>query len=396
MASNSTVRMGANLMQSSPSYRRVFLTFARNSLIREMTFRANFLLQCVSATSWTLMNIGFYIIVFQHTDAIGKTTGWEQSEFFLFLSTTWLINSLVQTFFMPNAQEFSELIRTGNLDFALVKPIDTQFLISFQRVEWSSLSNFVLGIVLLIVSVVQLTTRGQAIVVNGDESRFANEQTISIVDANGTASILEFNDRRSVAGHHPIVIGGGKRTAEQMASAISEAINTLPGAMLTAKVDENRVVLEQDVQIKLDASVTALANRRWDLEPLMLVLYPFYVLCGTAILYSVMIGLAATSIWLGRNQSLYNFWFYITNFSRYPMEIYQRSWGWILWGVFTFVVPVLVVVNVPARLLAQPLNPRHNWEWWLAGFALMATAFSLLLSRKVFQKALLSYRSASS
>lgn len=342
------------------------------------------------------MNIGFYIIVFQHTDAIGKTTGWEQSEFFLFLSTTWLINSLVQTFFMPNAQEFSELIRTGNLDFALVKPIDTQFLISFQRVEWSSLSNFVLGIVLLIVSVGQLTTRGQAIVVNGDESRFANEQTISIVDANGTASILEFNDRRSVAGHHPIVIGGGKRTAEQMASAISEAINTLPGAMLTAKVDENRVVLEQDVQIKLDASATALANRRWDLEPLMLVLYPFYVLCGTAILYSVMIGLAATSIWLGRNQSLYNFWFYITNFSRYPMEIYQRSWGWVLWGVFTFVVPVLVVVNVPARLLAQPLNPRHNWEWWLAGFALMATAFSLLLSRKVFQKALLSYRSASS
>ena len=383
-------------MQSSPSYRRVFLTFARNSLIREMTFRANFLLQCVSSTSWTLMNIGFYIIVFQHTDAIGKTTGWEQSEFFLFLSTTWLINSLVQTFFMPNAQEFSELIRTGNLDFALVKPIDTQFLISFQRVEWSSLSNFVLGIVLLIVSVGQLTTRGQAIVVNGDESRFTNEQTISIVDANGTASMLEFNARRSVAGHHPIVIGGGKRTAEQMASAISEAINTLPGAMLTAKVDENRVVLEQDVQIKLDASATALANRRWDLEPLMLVLYPFYVLCGTAILYSVMIGLAATSIWLGRNQSLYNFWFYITNFSRYPMEIYQRSWGWVLWGVFTFVVPVLVVVNVPARLLAQPLNPRHNWEWWLAGFALMATAFSLLLSRKVFQKALLSYRSASS
>jgi ABC-type uncharacterized transport system permease subunit len=383
-------------MQSRPSYRRVFLTFARNSLIREMTFRANFLLQCVSATSWTLMNIGFYIIVFQHTDAIGKTTGWEQSEFFLFLGTTWLINSLVQTFFMPNAQEFSELIRTGNLDFALVKPIDTQFLISFQRVEWSSLSNFVLGVVLLIVSVVQLTTRGQAIVVNGDESRFANEQTISIVDSNGTASVLEFNDGRSVAGHHPIVIGEGKRTAEQMASAISEAINTLPGAMLTANPDENRVVLEQEVQIKLGASVTALANRRWDLEPLMFVLYPFYVLCGTAILYSVMIGLAATSIWLGRNQSLYNFWFYITNFSRYPMEIYQRSWGWILWGVFTFVVPVLVVVNVPARLLAQPLNPRHNWEWWLTGFALMATAFSLLLSRKVFQKALLSYRSASS
>ena len=78
------------------------------------------------------------------------------------------------------------------------------------------------------------------------------------------------------------------------------------------------------------------------------------------------------------------------------MEIYQHSWGWILWGIFTFVIPVLVVVNVPARLLAQPLQPRQNWEWWLAGFALLATLMSLYVSRRIFRRALLSYRSASS
>ena len=49
-------------------------------------------------------------------------------------------------------------------------------------------------------------------------------------------------------------------------------------------------------------------------------LYLFYILCGVAILYSLMISLASTSIWLGRNESLYDFWFYITNFSRYPMR----------------------------------------------------------------------------
>ena len=40
-----------------------------------------------------------------------------------------------------------------------------------------------------------------------------------------------------------------------------------------------------------------------------------------------MIGLSATSIWLGQNRSLYDFWFYITNFSRYPMEIYNGRLG---------------------------------------------------------------------
>jgi len=43
-----------------------------------------------------------------------------------------------------------------------------------------------------------------------------------------------------------------------------------------------------------------------------IVLYPMYVVCGIAIYYSLMIALAATSVWLGRNQTLFDFWFYIT------------------------------------------------------------------------------------
>ena len=66
-----------------------------------------------------------------------------------------------------------------------------------------------------------------------------------------------------------------------------------------------------------------------------------------------MIALAATSVWLGRNQTLYEFWFYITNFSRYPMEIYEGPIGRPLRWLFTFVVPLLVVVNVPAQLDGQ-------------------------------------------
>ena len=58
-----------------------------------------------------------------------------------------------------------------------------------------------------------------------------------------------------------------------------------------------------------------------------------YLLCGVAILYSLMISLASTSIWLGRNQTLYDFWFYITNFARYPMEIYQARLGHAAVGV---------------------------------------------------------------
>ena len=93
-------------MSEQPSYGKVLLTFARNSLIRDMTFRTNFVLDCVSSVAWSLMNIGFYLIVFTHVDSIGPEWGWGKYEFFVFLGTTWLINSLVQSFCMPNANEF--------------------------------------------------------------------------------------------------------------------------------------------------------------------------------------------------------------------------------------------------------------------------------------------------
>ncbi len=119
-------------------------------------------------------------------------------------------------------------------------------------------------------------------------------------------------------------------------------------------------------------------------------------MCGVAIMYSVMISLAATSIWLGRNQTLYNFWFYITNFSRYPMEIYSGPFGDPLRWLFTFIVPILVVVNVPARILAKPFDMSSAGAWSLPAFAIVATVASLWFSRWVFRRALLSYRSASS
>jgi ABC-2 type transport system permease protein len=280
-----------------PNYWKVFLTFARNSLVRDMTFRTNFVLQCVSSIGWTLMNVGFYLIIFQYTDVLGRDSGWDRDKFFLFIATTWFINSLVQAFFMPNAEEFSELIRTGGLDFALLKPIDTQFLVSFRKVDWSALSNFFAGMVIAAVSLYALATR----------------QTDPMIPS-----------------------------------------------------------------------------------PISLLLYVIFVVCGIAIMYSLMICLSATSIWLGRNQTLYNFWFYITNFSRYPMEMYNKGYGKPLYGLFTFVIPVLLVVNVPARLLAKPISPRTSEEWLLVGWCLVATLLSVRASRWVFKQALLSYRSASS
>lgn len=284
-------------MTTRPSYLAVFLTFARNSLIRDMTFRANFLIEAISSFCWALMNLAFYALVYDlmqtSRGGAGQTiAGWDKYQFFVFIATAILINSIVEAFFMPNVEELSELVRVGGLDFALLKPIDTQFLISLQKVGWSSLTKVLLGLGLLIYALPR------------------------------------------IEGLH--------------------------------------------------------------LSVMQFILYPIYILVGALLLYSLMIALAATSIWLGRNQSLYDFWFYITNFARYPMEIYEGTYGTPLRQFFTWIVPVLVVINVPAAILARPLTGQGNERIVLAVFAVFATVLALAGSRWVFQKALASYRSASS
>jgi ABC-2 type transport system permease protein len=269
-------------------YLSILGTFARACLIRDLTFRANFILECLTSLGWMSMNLAFYLLVFTFTPEIGRGTGWTKEPFFAFVATGLIINSIVQALFMPSAEELTELVRTGGLDTVLVKPLDAQFLLSMHRVDYSAFANGIVGGCLLAWAV----------------GRF----------------------------------------------------QTPP-------------------------------------SPVAWVTYPLVVVCGVAILYSLVIMLAAATIQMGRNQSLYDFWFYLTNFSRYPAEIYAGPWGGPLRAVCTFVIPILLVVNVPARVIAQPLA---GAAWWAVGGTVFAAAAALVISRLVFQRSLARYRSASS
>jgi len=269
-------------------YLAIFRTFARACLVRDMTFRANFLLECLTSLGWMSMNLAFYLLVFTFTPEIGAGSGWTKAPFFAFVGTGLIVNSIVQALFMPSAEELTEMVRTGGLDAVLVQPLDAQFLVSMHRVDFSSFANGLVGVGLVAWAVPRLE-------------------------------------------HAP--------------------------------------------------------------GPIAWLVYPLTILCGVAILYGLVIMLAAATILMGRNQSLYDFWFYLTNFSRYPAEIYAGPWGGPLRAVCTFVIPILLVVNVPARVLARPLAGE---AWWAVGTALLAACASLALSRAVFQAALARYRSASS
>jgi ABC-2 type transport system permease protein len=134
-----------------------------------------------------------------------------------------------------------------------------------------------------------------------------------------------------------------------------------------------------------------LHNLNWQFDLLQTLGFVVMFLCGVAMAYSFLLLLTSTSVWMVRNQNLMELWWLFTTLMRYPREIYQGRWGLPFGMFFTYVVPVVLIVNVPARVIVKPLEDRY-----LLGLMVVASGVLLWASRRFFRHALQSYRSASS
>ena len=107
-------------------YLLIYKEFFKTSLSEELSFRANFM--CQSLMNVSFIGIFFFtsLFIFDHIEHIGL---WNKEEFLLFLSFVFAVDQTHYLMFSMNFWEFSEEIRLGNLDFHLLKPPHSLFII---------------------------------------------------------------------------------------------------------------------------------------------------------------------------------------------------------------------------------------------------------------------------
>jgi len=269
-------------MQGYGRYVRLFLGLARFSLARELAFRANFLVKIAVELLWLGILLTFYKTVFTKTSVVAS---WTEPEYLFFVGCYFALEGLIETLFLENCNAFADLIRSGDLDFILLKPIDEQFLISCRGIDWSTAPNVLLG-----------------------------------------TGVMAF----------------------------------------------------------------ALHDLQWTFDPLQAAWACLAFLAGLGIAYSFLLMLTATSVWFLRNQSLLELWWLFTSVMRYPREIFAGGLAAPLGWFFTFLVPMLLVVNVPARIMVKAFDPA------IVCYTLAAAVVALVAGRRFFRLALRRYRSASS
>jgi ABC-2 type transport system permease protein len=119
-------------------YARIYSALWKNSVTREINFKANFLMWIIVESLWFGLQLSFIGVLYLHTDHIGTWTKWQVV---MLIGASHLIQQVFQAFFLINCTNLSELVRTGKLDFLLLLPVNTRFVVSLRQVDLGAFIN---------------------------------------------------------------------------------------------------------------------------------------------------------------------------------------------------------------------------------------------------------------
>lgn len=149
-SSNRTVTAGCD---SFRRYARLYAALWRNSVVREMGFKTNFLLWIFVEMLWFALQLAFVAVIYQHTERIAT---WSKWQVVMLVGASHFIQQIFTALFLLNCSNLSELVRTGRLDFLLLLPVNTRFLVSLRQIDLGAFVNAASAVVVIAYAARQL------------------------------------------------------------------------------------------------------------------------------------------------------------------------------------------------------------------------------------------------
>jgi ABC-2 type transport system permease protein len=134
-------------------YLRLVRIFAGASISAQLEYRMNFVVNFVGSLLTAGGALFGLFVLYGDGQPLG---GWSYREAMVVVGLYTLIQGFIGALLTPNLNSIGEGVRTGTLDFTLLKPIDAQFLVSTRNVNIFRLTDVVVGVGLIVWAVRQL------------------------------------------------------------------------------------------------------------------------------------------------------------------------------------------------------------------------------------------------
>lgn len=120
---------------------------ARRSLSQMMVYRLSATFVVIFGSLFAVAEVVSLLIFYQYTPDIA---GWDFYAFLALIATYGFIQHIYQFFFVLSHEELMDKIIEGELDYDLIRPVDSQVLCSLRNLDYPSLINLIVPTSLLI------------------------------------------------------------------------------------------------------------------------------------------------------------------------------------------------------------------------------------------------------
>lgn len=105
-------------------------------------YRGNFVNSSIVSLGWGIFSIASIVLLTNNTNQI---FGWKRSELLILTGVYSIVAGMFHVLFSRNFERMAQTIFLGKLDPVLIKPVDSQFLLSFTNINYSSVPRVVAG-----------------------------------------------------------------------------------------------------------------------------------------------------------------------------------------------------------------------------------------------------------
>ncbi|HEY5730152.1 MAG TPA: ABC-2 family transporter protein [Anaerolineales bacterium] len=129
---------------------KLIFTFFKVNVQMSLAYRADTVVNILLNIMWLGWELLGLSIIFSNTETLG---GWGFGELIALLGVFRLVNTMMMSLIWPNTEKFNQSIRDGSMDYTILQPVNSMFLVTFSRISVWRIWDLLLAITLIVVGV---------------------------------------------------------------------------------------------------------------------------------------------------------------------------------------------------------------------------------------------------
>ena len=129
---------------------KLLSAFFKVNVQMALAYRADTIVNILLNVMWLGWELLSLNIIFSNTTTLG---GWGLGELIALLGVFRLVNTMMIALIWPNTEKFNQSIRDGSMDYTILQPVNSLFLVTFSRITVWRIWDLALAIVLIVVGI---------------------------------------------------------------------------------------------------------------------------------------------------------------------------------------------------------------------------------------------------